>query len=83
MLGEAELIMGERANKRPAFKVGQVITHAHPKAPLFLLVERFHATWPTWESTGKWWQWRYVDLETGESEQGLECALELWDVVVV
>lgn len=48
---------------------------------MYLLVERFHATWPTWESAGRFWQWRHVDLETGDVSCGLENALEHWHVV--
>jgi hypothetical protein len=72
--------MGERASKRPAFRVGQVVTHHGTNASLLLLVERFHATWPTWESEGRFWQWRHVCIETGTVACSLENALEHWHV---
>lgn len=64
------------AHEAPSFRAGQVLTRSNGDDPLYLLIERGWRLWPTWESTGKWWQWRIVDLLTGEESWVLENSIE-------
>lgn len=71
---------GESPRKKAPWKVGQVIT-TRGDGKLYLLLERKHAPWPSWESLGRFWQWRRVNLETGVEAWELENALEHFSVV--
>ena len=73
--------MGERVNKRAAFKVGDVISAYLSGGGMYLVLERRHDYWPTWQSEGLYWQWKLADLETGETHWALENAIDFYHVL--
>ncbi len=73
--------MGERRSTRSPFKTGSTVCAYLSGGTLLLLLERRHSVWPTWESTGKWWQWRVANLETGEQEWTLENTIAHYHVL--
>lgn len=73
--------MGERANKRAPFKVGDAISAYLSGGGVYLCLERKHDVWPTWQSEGRFWQWRLANLETAQQHWALENSIDWYHVL--
>lgn len=71
--------MGEPADKVSSLRTGDVVL----SGCAYLLLERRHVTWLTWESSGLWWSWRVLNMHFHEEIMMLENVIESWDVLKI